>query len=243
MSSSSQAVAGAMNVHFTMQEMYAQNIANIETPGFKRVLARIGSETSDGADGATTTPGIEGIKLDMSQGALQPTSNPLDMAIKGDGFFTIQSENGTRYTRNGHFRMDANRILVNERGDKVTGQSGEIQIPQGAKKISIDRSGNVLADGESLDILKIVRFEKPEQIRQLGHCEYDGTNAGELDAFLPDKDGKTAKVIQGSLERSNVSPIGELVSMLASYREYEACARSIKSLEQTATNLYRWARG
>jgi flagellar basal body rod protein FlgG len=242
MSSSTEAISGAMDVHFSLQEMHARNVANIDTPGFKRVLARVGTESAEAGESGSDVPGILGIQLDMAQGPLRHTSNALDLAVQGDGFFTIDSKTGLRYTRNGSFTLDANRLLITQNGDRVLGEGNtHIQIPENASAVRVDKFGNLTVDGQSVAKLMITRFENPDQLRQVGNCLYDGANATPLQGVAGDASGQF-QMHQGFLEQSNVNPVGELVNMLASFREYEACARSLKSLEQTASRLYQWAR-
>jgi len=238
MSLNTQPISAALTVHYSVQDIAARNIANLETPGFKRVLARItGAVDSDG-DTVVESPQFAGVQLDLSQGSLKHTGNVLDVAIKGDGFFTIDTEHGLRYTRNGTFRLDQNRILTTQRGDKVLGTGGEIQIPEKSVSIVISRAGQILADGNTIGTLRITRFRRPDQIKQAGGSEYAGENA---DPQAVSPGDPNAQVFQGYLERSNVNSITELVEMLASFREYEACARSLRAIEESAGQLYAWA--
>jgi len=238
MSLNTDPISAALSVHYSVQDIAARNIANLETPGFKRVLACITSAADSDGDNVVESPQFAGIKLDLSQGSLKHTDNVFDLAVNGDGFFTIDTENGLRYTRNGTFRLDHDRILTTQRGDKVLGTGGEIQIPENTISIVISRAGEILADGAALGTLRITRFQHPDQIKQAGGSQYAGDNAGAENVSPGDPN---VKVLQGYLEQSNVNSITELVEMLASFREYEACARSLRAIEETASQLYSWA--
>ena len=100
--------------------------------------------------------------IDFAQGTLQTTGNPLDVAIEGDGFFAIQQNDGTTYTRNGGFVLNKNKELVTKNGAKVLGESGPIII--NGTQINIDADGTIRVDGNLAGKLKIVSFTNPEQL-------------------------------------------------------------------------------
>ena len=106
MSSSTQAVAGAMDTQIMAQEVAARNIANVVTPGFKRNIALVESIAEAQGGSGANNPTVTGIGLDMSQGPLQSTSGDLDVAIQGEGFFAVQTPQGVLYTRNGTFQLN-----------------------------------------------------------------------------------------------------------------------------------------
>jgi len=231
MSSGIESVTSAMEMYVTMQEVAARNVANVTTPGFKRNIAMFESGDETGDD----VPDITQVRLDLSQGSLQETHNALDLAIRGDGYFTIDGLDGLRYTRNGSFRLNENRVLVTQQGRAVLGENGEIQIPDDAAQIIVLGSGEIDVDGRVVGKLRMTAFEAPGMLRQAGACEFLGDMAGARPAgdYL---------VYQGSLENSNVRPISELVQMMSALRHYEASANSLKAIEQSATKLYAWAR-
>jgi len=241
MSLDTKAITSAMNMHFTMQEILARNIANAETPGFKRVLANVKNNAATSPDEQSAAcPEISGIRLDLAQGTLRLTDRKLDVAIEGDGFFTIETENGLRYTRNGRFQLDHNLNLVTQQGEMVKAKVGMLQMPGNFQKISISATGEVLVDGSPVGEMEIVRFENEDQLTQAGHCLYSADNAMPVKIDFNDPD-TNPKIRQGFLESSNINPVGELVEMIASYREFEACAKSLRALEEAAKQLYTWA--
>lgn len=235
MSLSCKPVAQAMNAHIQTQEITAHNIANISTPGFKRHIALIASESVGGAESTAPAPSVTGVSIDFSQGTLTQTHNELDVAIKGRGFFTIGGPDGLRYTRNGRFQLSQNRILVTRRGDPVLSEAGEIQIPEGAETIVINRAGVVTIGDATVGRIRITTFENPEWLKEAGGCEFVG--ASDLTTT-----GEPCTLHQGFVEDSNIQPIHELVRMISSFRNYEACARSLRSVAEAAKSLYTWAR-
>ena len=178
---------------------------------------------------------MTGVGLDLSQGPLQQTGNNLDLGLQGDGFFSIQTKDGVLYTRNGSFRLNENRVLVTQDGNPVLGDSGEIQIPESAGRVTVSSDGQIHTDTATIGKLKIVAFDKPGLIRQAGNSAYAGDAAGP-------KDATACSVHQGSLEASNVDPMTEMVQMMANFRDYQASARSMHSIEDSANKLYAWAR-
>jgi flagellar basal-body rod protein FlgF len=235
MSTSSQAIAGAMDAQILAQDVAARNIANIVTPGFKRNIALVEAMNKGTGPSGISTPTVTGIGLDLSQGPLQPTGNDLDLGIQGEGFFSIETPEGTLYTRNGAFRLNENGLLVTQDGNPVLGESGQIQVPAGTTKLTVGSDGQLHTDSTTIGKLKIVAFDKPGMLRQAGNSNYVG------DAASP-RPAADYSVHQGRLEASNVEPMTELVQMMSTFRDYQACARSLHSIEDSATKLYAWAR-
>src|SRR5579862_3588459 len=126
-------------------EIIANNLANSSTTGYKGqhiAFAQYLSQTSDGTPVAYVQE--QGASRDPSQGPLNTTGNPLDVAIRGDGYFTIQTPLGNRYTRNGHFMLDSTGQVVTGQGYPVLSQNGSpLVIPQGSGQITIGADGSV----------------------------------------------------------------------------------------------------
>jgi flagellar basal-body rod protein FlgF len=224
-----------MDTQMVAQEVSARNIANIVTPGFKRNIALVESMNNGSGGSSVSTPTVTSVGLDLSQGPLQPTGNDMDLGLQGEGFFSIETPDGTLYTRNGTFRLNENGVLVTQDGNPVLGESGQIQIPAGTTKLTVGSDGQLHTDSTTIGKLKIVAFDKPGMLQQAGNSNYVG------DAASP-KQAADYSVHQGCLEASNVDPMTELVQMMAAFRDYQACARSLHSIEESANKLYAWAR-
>ena len=235
MSTSSQAIAGAMDTQIMAQDVAARNIANVVTPGFKRNIALVEAMNKGSGGSNVSMPTVTGVGLDLSQGPLQPTGRDMDFGIQGEGFFSIETPDGTLYTRNGTFRLNENGVLVTQDGNPVLGESGQVQIPAGTTKLTVGSDGQLHTDSTTIGKLKIVAFDKPALLQQAGNSNYAG------DAASP-KAAADFSVHQGCLEASNVDPMTELVQMMATFRDYQACARSLHSIEDSANKLYAWAR-
>ena len=120
-------------------------------------------------------------------------------------------------------------------GNPALGESGPIQVPAGTVKLTVGSDGQIHTDSTTLGKLKLVTFDKPGMLQQAGNSNYVG------DAASP-KAATNCTVHQGCLEASNVEPMTEMVQMMATFRDYQACARSLHSIEDSATKLYSWAR-
>lgn len=171
---------------------------------------------------------------DFSQGSLRETGNTYDLALSGDGFFTIQTTNkqgvtSTRYTRDGSFTVTTEGYLVTKDGDYVLDVNGnQIQIPgaQTAGVVSFDAKGNVVVDGQTVATLGIADFANPQALLLYGENMYEPTEAAGLQAG-------NATVNQGFLEMSNTNVIEEMVDMITITRAYEAGQRMIQNVDTT----------
>jgi len=230
-----------MLVNQYRQAVIANNLANVETPGFKREIASfserlIEARTRIGAlrQGifAEMTGGVWPARtcVDWQPGPIDVTGNPLDVAIVGDGFFAVQTPDGPGYTRVGRFTVDAQGRLVTatEGWIALDEQGGEIAVPLGAQKVSIGADGTVLADGKRVARLRVVRFDDPSSLRKVGK--------GLLAAQAQPK-SISARLRVGALEGSNVEPMHEMAAMIEAYRAYELNAQLISLQDATLGRL------
>lgn len=223
----------------------AQNMVNMATPGYKRevVLARpfvdVMDDVAAAADGAVTSDIAASLTrplllVDTSAGSLKPTGQPLDLALSGDGYFEISTDQGTAYTRQGDFQVDAKGRLVTSAGDAVMGKSGEIRLA--TRTPVIDSAGNVTepnapasaglpADGLPVAQLKIVRFESTREMRHLGAGLL---SAGATPTVVSDA---TARVHQGQLEASNTNTMQEMVQVMQTMRHFESMQKAVQGYD------------
>jgi flagellar basal-body rod protein FlgF len=206
-------------------EMLANNLANVETGGFKADREFFSLYTSDdaSADPQTgdipTLPLIETHWTDLSQGNLIGTANPLDFAIDGDGLFGIQAESGVRYTRNGSFRVGPGGTLTTADGSPVRALGGgPIQLQPGVA-VDVLPDGTVQQSGQPVGQLEISSFE-------LGSMNKIGANS-----FVPIEGAKarqaTGSVLQGKLEQSNVGAAESSVRLVAIMRQFEMLQKAM----------------
>lgn len=228
--------ASAMIPRIRQQEVIANNIANVTTPGFKKDSVFVSELSSAQRRGIATksdweTPMIDQVYTDQSQGSFDKTGNMLDLAIDGDGFFVIQNEDGTEaLTRNGSFTTNDSGSLVNSFGETVMGTGGPIQLPAG--DVSVSGDGIISVNGVQLTTLKIASVENPAQLNKVG---------GKF--FIPEGIELTTAVNfavrQGYLESSNVDIITQMVEMISSYRNYESDAQALKAQDESLEKLIR----
>ena len=164
---------------------------------------------------------------DYSQGSFKETGNTYDLALAGNGFFTIsytdkKGNTSEKYTRDGEFTMDSEGYLRTLEGDYVQGEGGNIMIPVETSEVSIRDNGDIYADGEYVDSLRIVDFEDYNNIEKFGENLYnvvDGATETE----------STAAVKQGYLEMSNINVVKEMVEMITISRAYESNQKLIQT--------------
>jgi len=204
----------------------ANNIANVSTSGFKGeqlLFSEYLSQTNDGSVGSFVAP--VGTVRNMRQGPIAQTGNPLDVAIQGDGFLAVQTANGTRYTRNGHFQLDAQGEIVTTQGNPLLGVSGApIVVPNGAGNITIGYDGTVVTNQGNAGQLQLASFQYPQALEPAGDDLYNASEA-------PGTPTST-KLVQGALEQSNVQPIIEITQLIETERAV-GYAKDMSSTEST----------
>lgn len=161
-------------------------------------------------------------QLDEQEGTLTHTGNELDVAIQGPGFFKVQTANGTAYTRNGHFRVDAGGRLTTETGEPVLGQNGPI-IP-GKGPVTISGDGTISSGGAVAGKLAVVTFAPGTQITSRGASEYSAPPASERAAT-------GSSIEQGALEGSNVSPVDGVVQLIGAQRAAESMRHALTLID------------
>jgi len=256
------AATGMMAQELNVQ-VISNNIANMRTTGYKRQRAefqdllyeqvkRIGAQTS--TQGNILPVGIElgaGVKTVgtpriMSQGTLLPTGNPLDIAIRGEGFFKVHMPDGTfTYTRDGSFMMDAQGRIVTPQGYVV--QPG-ITVPQNSTSVTINAQGQVSAIPAGattptlLGQMVLTRFVNKAGLQSVGDNLFVETPAsGPPQDTVPSTDGM-GDLQQGNLEQANVEAVTEISDLISAQRAYEMNAKVITAADQmlqATSNLTR----
>lgn len=206
-------------------EVVANNLANLQTSGFKRDVPLFRMVAPSPQQGNLLPPELvyvafEGIQIDLGPGPIQHTGVPLDLAIDGPGFFVVQGPEGPRYTRAGHFQMDAGGQVVTPDGLPLLGEGGPIVIPPG-REVTIDPEGRVLVDGVEVDRLRIVELD-PETLQKEGEGLFRGEGERPAEGY---------RILQGALEGSNVDPFREMVQMIEALRGFEAYRKALNTLD------------
>jgi flagellar basal-body rod protein FlgF len=209
-------------------DMVANNLANMNTTGFKseNMMFRdyvLKSKAFDRPFGDKTAF-VQDVSVfrDMSEGALTSTGNPLDVAIKGDGFMVVDTPQGARYTRNGTFRLDESGQMVTADGFPVLSTSDQpFFFAPNERSVSIASDGTVSTENGQVGKIRVVKFENPQDLRKVSGGLYQ-TDANAQDVEKP-------QVVQGMIEVSNVQPVVEMTKMIQVQRNYESVQRMIEN--------------
>lgn len=252
--------ASGMNAQQMLIDVMANNLANVNSTGFKKSRTEFEDmfyQVYKEKGTPTTTGGVVpvGIEVGMgtrpvavqkifSQGDIQQTNNKMDIAIEGDGFFRIMREDTEVYTRDGAFKIDVDGYIVNAAGDRlqpefaVPGNTLDIRVEKNGDLTCLDGSGNTLASVQ----IPIYIFTNPAGLKSIGGNSYIPTPAsGDPLQGVAGTDNY-GRLSQGYLEMSNVDAIEEMINMIMGQRAYELNSKTIRTAEtmiQTATNIVR----
>ncbi len=196
-------------------DITANNLANVNTPSYKAerlVFREFLVDTQRRAPGLSYVQDLGQYRV-LDEGPIRQTGNPLDVAISGDGYFVVETELGERYSRHGRFQLDANGGLVSGTGEPVIGTAGPIVIPPGETDLSISVDGVISGRSGELGQLRIVRFENPQELRRGANGMFTSQEAP-IDVADP-------RIIQGSIEDSNVEAVVELTNMMRISRDHQ----------------------
>jgi flagellar basal-body rod protein FlgG len=210
-------------------DVLSNNIANANTVGFKKDRSSFREFLVSGISGARDSDDgramsdLSAVKTDFGAGNHFSTGNPLDVALDGKGFLSLE---GGRYTRKGDLRVGKDGFLVTQAGRRVLGAKGPIRLPPG--KADISPTGDVRVDGKTVDTLKIVDFENTDALVELADGQF-------TTAQPPVKSAAT--VSPGHLEASNVEVVKEMVQMISTLREFEMYQKAIKAFDDAAARV------
>jgi flagellar basal-body rod protein FlgG len=212
-------------------DVYSNNLANVNTVGFKADLPVFSIEEKETPSNAIGNPARLSpyalpldYETDFKAGPMQNTGSQLDVAIVGRGFFEVMSPQGPQYTRSGQFSINERGELSTQDGWPVMGQGGAIAID--GNRVDIGDDGQVMVDGDIAGVLRVVDFNDPGQLRKSGSTLFKVENpaAGAVDA-------KDYRISQGSLESSNVDPIRTMTEIIESMRVFETYQKIIRAAD------------
>jgi flagellar basal-body rod protein FlgF len=218
------------------QDAVSHNLANASTVGFKGELSAFQSLPVLGQGANTRINAVaQGVGEDNSQGSIQSTGRPLDVAVNGPGWIAVQAADGSEaYTRAGNLQIGADGSLTDSRGNPVMGSAGPITIPD-SSSISVGSDGTIST---------VPMGQSPDTIAAVGQLKLVNPDPSQMtegaDGLMRNNDGSqadadsTVTVTPGALEASNVNTSSELVKMISLSRQYEMQVRSIKTAEDDA---------
>jgi len=197
-------------------DVVANNLANMNTTAYKRQTVLFQEYLIDaGTEGESSYVIDFGLARDVTEGRLQKTDNPFDLAITGNGYLVVETEEGPRYTRNGRLHLNEDGVLVASSGDPVMNQNGaEVTISDADGAIEIAPDGTISTRLGIIGRLEVVTFQDMQALQPGAAGLYSTDEAPEP---APD-----VKIRQGLLERSNVEPIVEMTNMINVLRSYQS---------------------
>ena len=213
----------ALESYTFKNDLVSNNLANINTTGYKRDVMFM-----DLLDEIDTNHDNKNVITEFNQGTLKDTGNPLDVAISGRGFFTVEQNGNEYFTRDGHFTVNNDGTLINSEGFKVLGQGGEINVSLDGTKtgdFSISKLGEIFINDEYIDTLKLVDFSDYKNLKKEGVNLFSIKN--NIEPFEPE----IFTVSQRNLEESNVNSVNEMVEMISLHRNFESTQRAVKTLD------------
>ncbi|MCB0317872.1 MAG: flagellar hook-basal body protein [Bdellovibrionales bacterium] len=239
------ASAGYLNLY--KLDVVANNLANVDTPGYKRQVVYGDEQTFDETLAAAIakddpfargdherSPGVTNVKTatDFTIGSIKQTGNPLDVALRNPkDFFTIQTPDGIQYTRAGNFTLNAEGEIVTHDGMTLIGDGGAVNA--NGPNVQISPGGGVMVNGELISNIQVVRFQDTTQLERTGSGRF------KLAAGAITPETVEAQLEPKSLEMSNVSTVSSMVDLISANRAFEMytkTARSIDEMNQTTIN-------
>lgn len=216
--------ASGLKANLRALDIASNNMANTESPGFKadspfyRMLNASYGELS----GST----VQGTATDFTTGSLRATANPLDLAINGEGFFSVRTQAGVGYTRNGSFSISQAGELVTQDGFQVLDRNGRaIPValdPSRSNEIVINKLGEISIDEITIGTLGIARFENLDSLNKQGNNMFTSSEQPQQMT--------TPIVEQGVIEGSNANPINTMLEMVELQRMYDMNSKTVQTL-------------
>lgn len=205
-------------------DITANNLANVNTTAFKSEHPLFEEFLVEKTNESSVSYVQDyGSYRDLREGEFTRTGRPLDLAISGEGYFTIQSDQGIRYTRNGSFRLNPTGDIVTINGEPLLDETGRnITVDMQYQETSVAPDGTVTTAPGQTQKIGIVRFDNPQILKQVGNGLYDAEGNTEITAV-------DAKILQRTLEQSNVQPILEMTSMIDIMRAYQSAQQLLDS--------------
>lgn len=224
----------------------ANNLANVSTAGYKEdqpafqqlyaTAMGVASESDEETFAhhehlapytgvGTFYVSVADMGKNMSQGRLQSTNNKLDFAIVSeDGFFSVDTPQGERYTRGGNFHLNQDGLLVTADGYRVNGKEGPIAIK--GSDVRLGEDGSVMVDGQRAGAIKVVSFPFPQRMQKMGGALFAPADPENTPRITED-----VKLSQGMLEGSNVDTVREMVRMIDANRAYTTMQKALSAAD------------
>jgi flagellar basal-body rod protein FlgF len=220
------ALARQMSIQKEMDAI-ANNVANANTTAYKADRVTFNSYVAQprgtSAMNAMIFPKMASPYREMTDGTISATGNPLDVAIRGEGYMVVDTPQGQRFTRDGHLSIDVSGRLVSAGGQPILDDgSRPITIPQGAGSITISDDGSISAGEQRIGKIRLVSFDDPQALKRVGAGLYTAENA-------PPRTAPDAELIQYGLEGANIEPVLEMTRMMEVSRAYQGAQKIVET--------------
>lgn len=229
----------AMQVLSRTQEVVANNLANLNTAGFKKDKLFFHA-FQDQVNGQQMRGTETNQMINIAPGEFKQTGNPFDLAIEGNGFFEVEHEGQTFMTRSGRFRLDSQGYLRDENNAYVKGMRGAIHIPEvidmdmmenQEKILEIAKDGTIRLNDMALDKIKLVKVENLEDLQRQTNSYFKPTDGTQV---LP---AINSSMTQGFYETGNIEPLEEMSNMMTSLRLFESQQKAMRSMDDILSNV------
>jgi len=215
----------------TQMSVIANNLANINTAGFKRDIVHMEEFRMPVAEMTELTGQQKKLSYvhdratvkNMGPGPVSQSGNELDVAISGEGWFVVNTPNGEQYTRNGEFKLNNEGTLVSNEGFPILGEAGQINFGQNETGIAFARDGTISSSDGIKDKIRIVSFADEQKLQKQGFNLFSSPQ--------PPQPVIAPNLIQGMVEQSNVKPVLELTKMIETVRAYTSQAKMMQKTE------------
>ena len=211
-------------------DVIANNLANMSTPAYKRdevqfeeYLAQGRQTEGEGGRQPLSLVEESGVVRDLGGGPTQVTNAPFDFAVNGKGYFVVQTPDGERYTRNGHFTLDPQGRLVTDTGNPVQGEGGDITVTQLDGDVHVAHDGTISGLNGQIGKLRVASFDDERALTREGSSLYSTTQTAQP--------ATSATIEQGAIEGSNVVPVVEVSRMIETMRSYQMTMALTQSQE------------
>ncbi len=211
-------------------DLTANNLANMTTTGFKAehlVTRELSEQPANATEQPKDIAFVDAwmLQRDFKAGPMERTGNPLDVAIEGEGFFSVATPAGEAFTRDGAFSIGPDGTLVSRSGHAVMGDGGPIALNTAGGPVTITGEGSIMQDGVTVGRLKVSSFQTPGALEKIGNNLWKATDEAPA---TPEQ----IKIASGFLEGSNVNAVLELTKMIEISRTYESVASALAQADQ-----------
>ena len=215
-------------------DVIAQNMANVNTPGFKgdelmfrEYLMPVARANDVSGEGRNMSFVLDtGINRNFEAGRVDRTDNELDVAVFGKGWLVVETKHGERYTRNGSLKINPDGQLVTSEGHPIQGDGGPITFAPGESKIAITRDGVISSSAGQKGKFRVVKFQDERLLKKEGASLYA------LPKDVQPEPAEEYRIAQGMLERSNVQAVVEMTRMIEVMRAYQSTTRTMEKTDR-----------